>query len=263
VHNPEKRKVRQSFEHSAQTYNGAAIVQRRVCDALLEHIPNTAAPKRILDAGCGTGYVLPKLQKRFPAADVVALDFSFAMLAALPAPKPQTTIQGDLETLPIANQSLDLYWSSLAVQWCDFAQACTEAHRVLTPNGTLAMATLTVGTFQSLREAFLDVDGYQHTLAFLSPEQIKNHLSGAGFQNIVLTQSSETVFYPDLKTLLTAVKQVGANQVGTGRRRGLLSRHSFEIAEQHYESLRTEHGLPLTYEVVMIYANAAKATHHV
>src|SRR5574343_1377583 len=114
--NPSKARVRQSFERAAPTYDSAAAIQRRICDGLLDALPPLAVA-RLLDAGCGTGYALPLLCRHFPQAQAIALDLSPAMLRQIAAPSYR--IAGDLEHLPLIDASIDLYWSSLAVQWCE------------------------------------------------------------------------------------------------------------------------------------------------
>ena len=67
-----KQRVRESFDRAAATYDAAAVVQRRVCDRLLEALRD-AAPAHILDAGCGTGYGAQCLRLRFPAAHIASI----------------------------------------------------------------------------------------------------------------------------------------------------------------------------------------------
>ncbi|MBP5986398.1 MAG: malonyl-ACP O-methyltransferase BioC [Azonexus sp.] len=248
---PSKARIRQSFERAAPTYDSAAAIQRRICAQLAEGLP-AINPARILDAGCGTGHAQTALQARFPAAHAVALDLSSAMLLRVKA--PCCRIAGDLEHLPLADASLDLYWSSLAVQWCDLGGALREARRTLRHDGLLALASLGPETFRELRHAFAGVDAYRHTLAFHSGEEIGQLAAESGFATVSLEKNQKTAHYPDLRTLLRAVKAIGANQIGAGRRPGLMSRASFQRAEAAIEALRTPAGLPLTYDVITLYA---------
>lgn len=250
---PAKARVRLSFERAATSYDSAADVQRRICDRLAALLP-PQPPARLLDAGCGTGYAQTLLQTRYPAACALALDLSAAMLARIHT--PCLRLLGDLEHLPLATASLDLYWSSLAVQWCDLPTVLAEAARVLAPGGHLALATLGPATFHELRHAFAAVDGHQHTLPFHSAGEIKTWAEQAGLRNIQLQSWSETAHYPDFRSLLKAVKAVGANQLGAGRRTALLSRAGFARAEAACEKLRQAAGLPLSYDVITLNANA-------
>lgn len=251
MNKPAKSRVRLSFERAAPTYDRAAEVQRRICDHLLASLPGIAAA-RVLDAGCGTGYAVAPLRTRFPTAEILALDLSSAMLGQ--CPPHCTRLAGDLEHLPLADAGLDLYWSSLAVQWCDLTAVLREAGRCLQPGGQLAVATLAPGTFAELRHAFSGIDGHEHTLSFHHADEILGMARAAGFEAPAIETRHERAFYPDFKTLLKAVKAVGANQLGEGRRTSLMSRDAFARAEAAYERLRQPAGLPLTYDVVFLLA---------
>jgi len=248
---PSKARVRQSFERAAPTYDSAAAIQRRICDHLLATLPPLSVT-RLLDAGCGTGYALPLLRQRFPQAQAIGLDLSPAMLRRIATPCQR--IAGDLEHLPLPAACLDLYWSSLAVQWCDLAAALREARRLLRPDGTLALASLGPETFGELRQAFAGVDEYRHTLAFHNADEVRLMAAAAGFGTVEVQRGKEIAHYPDFKSLLRSVKAVGANQVGLGQRTSLMSRSAFQRAEAAYEAQRTSAGLPLTYDVLTLHA---------
>ena len=160
----------------------------------------------------------------------------------------------DIEALPFGNASFHLWWSSLTLQWCNTYQVLKEAQRVLQPHGLLAVSTLGTDTFKELRKAFSSVDAYQHTLSFTTPEEISATLYQLGFRDIQLQRPTFTLHYPDLKTLLRAVKAAGANQVTAGGRSSLMGRKSWQALEAAFELMRTPHGLPLSYDVLMAYA---------
>lgn len=251
MHPPTKQRVREAFERAAATYDGAAEVQRRICHALAAGLA-TAPARTLLDAGCGTGYALPLLGERFPGAALLALDLSPAMLGQVAG--SALRLAGDAERLPLADASVDVYWSSLALQWCDLAAALAEARRVLAPGGRLAVATLGPATFGELRTAFAAADGYRHTLSFHSAQEVAALAAAAGFRAPLVRPAPLLSQHPDLRSLLRAVKSIGANQVGSGRRTGLMSRGAWQRAEAAYEGLRTDAGLPLTYDTLILHA---------
>jgi malonyl-CoA O-methyltransferase len=250
---PSKARIRQSFERAAPTYDSAADIQRRICHRLIDMLPTVPAA-RLLDAGCGTGYALPLLRQRFPDAQLIGLDLSPAMLRHVA--EPCCRLAADLEHLPLAAASIDLFWSSLAVQWCDLPLVLNEARRILRPGGTVALASLGPATFHELRRAFSGVDDYRHTLAFHETDEIRKMATQAGFSAIQLENHRQVAHYGDFKSLLRAVKAVGANQLGDGRRTSLMSRSLFQRAEAAYEAQRTRDGLPLTYDVITLIAQA-------
>jgi malonyl-CoA O-methyltransferase len=252
MNRPDKARIHQAFDRAASSYDGAAAVQRRICRTMLEHLPDLPARPLILDAGCGTGFALPLLRQRYPDACPIGLDFSTAMLNSIGT--PCLRLRGDIEQLPLADASIDLFWSSLTVQWCDLAQVLGEARRVLRPTGRLAVATLGSRTFHELRHAFARADAHPHTIGFHAPAEITAIATQAGFGTVDVTIQPEILHYPDFKSLLRAVKAVGANQLGRGRRPGLMSRSAFARAEAAIETLRTPAGLPLTYDVIYLTA---------
>lgn len=247
---PAKDRIRRSFEEAAHSYDSAAQIQRRVCGKLALGLPAMMTPGVILDAGCGTGYALRLLRERFPPANLIGLDLSLAMLGKVKAQAYR--IGGDAEHLPLASATIGLYWSSLTLQWCHLPAALAEARRVLWDGGCLAVATLGPKTFKELRTAFSAGDAYRHTLDFLDPEAVA--AAASEFAEARVERTLLTAHYPDLKSLLRAIKAIGANQVGGGRRTGLMSRTAWQRVEAAYEVMRQPGGLPLTYDVITLHA---------
>ena len=257
-----KARVRVAFDRAATSYDAAAIVQRVVCERLLgkgAFSSAAAAPQQpsILDAGCGTGYGARLLRVRWPQARITAADFAPAMLT-LARKHSDDCCAADIEHLPFAAQSFDLWWSSLAIQWCAADAVFAEAARVLRPGGRLAVSTLGPQTFAELEDAFAGVDPYRHTLPFSEPQAISDALAGAGLANVELRRETHQVHYPDLKTLLRAVKAIGAHNVGGGARSGMMGRAAWQRVEAAYEAHRQAEGLPASYDVVFAYAEKAK-----
>jgi malonyl-CoA O-methyltransferase len=251
---PDKRRVRESFDRAATTYDGAALVQRRVCERLLAALSEPAiVPRALLDAGCGTGFGARLLRARWPDARLTGVDFA-PMMLALARRASDNCCAADIEKLPFADASFDLWWSSLSIQWCDAATVFSEAARVLRPKGTIAVSTLGPGTFNELRQAFSGIDPHRHTLHFCPPEAIGEALANAGFGDIDLRRETHTVHYPDLKTLLRAVKAIGAQNVGSGGRSGMMGRAAWQRLEEAYERHRHPAGLPASYDVILAYA---------
>jgi malonyl-CoA O-methyltransferase len=244
-----KHAVRRSFDRAAGSYDAAANLQRRVCRLLLDALADPA-PASILDAGCGTGYALGLLAGRWSGSRIVAADFAPAMVTSAGG-----GICADIEALPFAGASFDLYWSSLSLQWCDEQRALCEAARVLAPGGRLAVSSLAAGTLAELDAAFAGTDRHRHVLEFLPAERLAAACTRAGFTSVQTVRHTLRFHHDSLAALLRELKALGANQVGTQRRPGLMGRRTWQTVERRYETLREAAGLPATFEVILCTAS--------
>jgi malonyl-CoA O-methyltransferase len=249
---PDKRSVAASFSRAAASYDGVAGLQRTVGDALLTRLPAALAPKRWLDLGCGTGHFSRALAARFPLAEGLALDIAEGMLRhARPLGGATHFVAGDAERLPLRDASVDLLFSSLALQWCgDFAGVLGEARRVLRPGGCLAFSSLCVGTLQELRDAWQAVDGLVHVNTFRHFEDYQRLCAGSALQLVGLERRAEVLHFPDLRQLTHELKALGAHNLNPGRPGGLTGRARMLALIDAYERQRQPQGLPVTYQVV-------------
>lgn len=255
-----RRAVRAAFERAAETYDGAAAVQKDVCqrlDGLIERQPEASGPTRppalILDAGCGTGFGLPLLARRFPAARLLAVDFAPAMLRRLPAGLG-LALGADLECLPLRGGGVDAVWSSLALQWCRPARALAELHRVLAPGGQAWLATLGPATLGELRGAFAGIDEAAHVISFHDLATWIGHAIDTGFRVVATEQAPTWATAPTLHRLLKDIKAIGAHSVGSGRRRAPLGKAAWRSLEARYEAYRRSDGLlPATYDLILLH----------
>lgn len=248
--------VRRSFDRAAKDYDAHAPLQREVRERLLEKLELvTLQPNAILDAGCGPGGALPPLAKRFRKSELLALDIAPGMLAEARRRKPWfrklTTLEGDLAAMPLADDSVDLVFSNLALQWANEPDAAFgEFRRVLRGGGLLVFSTFGPDTLQELRDAWSAVDGYTHVNRFLDLHDIGDALVRAGFTEVVMDVEHFTLTYDRVQGLLRDLKAIGAHNVNAGRAHGLTGRRRFAAFEQAYEEFRSNGKLPATYEVV-------------
>ena len=101
---------------------------------------------KILDAGCGTGLLTLALLRslHFPVS-ITALDLSSTSITAARkavAESPGRTrdvtfTEGNLLSLPFADNSLDLVVTSGALEYVPLGEGLTELSRVITPGGHL------------------------------------------------------------------------------------------------------------------------------
>jgi malonyl-CoA O-methyltransferase len=263
-----KQAIRAAFEKAARTYDDAAFLQKEVARRMDDRLEMMKLePARILDAGCGTGFAFPQLNRRYPDAHLVGLDLAHAMLteARQRLPKPSLLdrlrspfsshhaplISADMEAMPLAADSVDMIWSSLAMQWIATPENMfREMRRVLKPGGLLLFSTFGPDTLRELRAAFSSLDSYGHVNRFIDMHDIGDALIHSGFANPVVEMEYLTLTYADLKGILRDLKGIGAHTVLEGRREGLMGRREWQRLVANYEQFRHEGRLPATYEVI-------------
>jgi trans-aconitate 2-methyltransferase len=81
---------------------------------LITRIPH-AAPRRVVDLGCGAGNALPALAARFPQAEITGVDGSPAMLAKAAGTGFRTELADIARWSPAAQA--DVIFSNAALQW--------------------------------------------------------------------------------------------------------------------------------------------------
>lgn len=259
----DKRQVRRSFEHAAATYDAAAVLQHEVCARVLERLDYIRLePAIILDAGSGTGNALAGLVQRYPRARIIALDVALAMLARgrsrvprwkslLAGRSPPAAVCGDIERLPLADGSIGMVWSNLALQWVhDLQHTFGEMQRVLMPGGLLMFSTFGPDTLRELRAAYAGTDRHTHVNRFIDMHDIGDMLVKAGFADPVMDMETFTLTYAEVRELMRDLKAIGAHNVTQGRPAGLSGKTLLRSVAQNYEALRREGRLPATFEVV-------------
>lgn len=113
----------------------------RAADLAKACAPNA---KRVLDVGCGTGYLLRRLADAMPSAEVLrGIDPAPAMIrvAESRATDPRLRFMtGVAELLPYDDDAFDLVISTTSFDhWADQRGGLTECHRVLRPGGRLVL----------------------------------------------------------------------------------------------------------------------------
>ncbi|WP_223469347.1 methyltransferase domain-containing protein [Massilia soli] len=226
------------------------------------------APAQVLDAGCGTGADLATLQKDYPAAQVIGVDASAAMLAGARAAAPASSLKSmlnrlmpgktgidlvcaDFGQLPLGPNSVDLVWSNLALHWHPQPdRVFAEWRRVLRVEGLLMFSNFGPDTFRELRAAFAEVDGHPHALPFVDMHDFGDQLVEAGFSTPVMDMEIITVTYDTPDALLADVRALGGNPLAT-RVRGLQGRAGWLRMRAALERQRRPDGkLGLSFEVI-------------
>jgi malonyl-CoA O-methyltransferase len=248
--------VRAAFDRAGGTYESAARLQQQVAQELLSRLETFRfEPRVVLDLGAGTGRATAELKRRYPRAQVLALDLSLGMLTEakrnLRLWRRFARVCADAQRLPLQAGSVDLVFSSLMLQWCQpLDAALSEVRRVLRPEGFFAFSTFGPATLQELRRAWAAADDYNHVNHFIDVHDVGDALVRAGFSEPVLDVDRIELGYADALALMRDLKAIGAHNVTAGRPRTLLGRAHLARMQAAYERERTNGVLPATYEVI-------------
>jgi malonyl-CoA O-methyltransferase len=215
--------MREDFARAAASYEEAAVLAREVGSRMATRLDLVKlAPKCIADVGCAAGDGVRELQRRYPDALPLAIDFARPMLQAVKSRVPllqrlrgksPRLVNADVRALPLAAGSLDLAWSNLVLHWLDDPlPAFQELHRVLGVGGLITFAMLGPDTLRELRTA-----GATSLRRFPDMHDVGDMLIAAGFADPVMDMEMITLTYRSPRQLL-------ADQRHLGVRDGLLGR---------------------------------------
>ncbi|MDI9220979.1 malonyl-ACP O-methyltransferase BioC [Pantoea sp. EA-12] len=239
-----KQAVAQAFGRAAQHYEQHAELQRQSGDALLALAPAGFGP-HLLDAGCGTGWYSRYWRDR--GRTLTALDLSASMLdAARTQHSAQHYVQGDIDELPLPDNSVDGVWSNLAVQWSsDLRLALQQFLRVTRPGGAVLFSTLLDGSLHEVHQAWAQLDGRIHANRFLSEAQLTSACAGLPLHG---QQQMITLHFPTALSAMRSLKGIGATHLHEGRGTGVLTRKQLAQLEQVWP--QDERGYRLSYHLM-------------
>lgn len=258
----EKKLIQRHFNDKASVYESSAILQREVGQNMLERLDYVALkPDVVLDVGCGTGRGVQALMKRYRSANVLALDVSAGMLQQTRKNsgwlRKPLLICGDAESLPLADNSVDLVYSNLMLQWCEPEKVFSEFLRVLRPQGLLMFSTFGPDTLRELRYSWAQIDQQVHVNDFTDMHLLGDGLMQVGFSEPVMDMDMTRLTYQSARDVMRDLKAIGANTLRHREHKGLVTRNKINRVYAAYESFREGGVLPASFEVV--YGHAWKA----
>ena len=257
---PPETAVRSDFAVAADTYDVAAVLAREVGTRMADRLDLVKiAPARIADIGCATGDGIRDLQKRYPKAQPLALDYALPMLQAVRRATPRLQrimgrgprlLNADARALPMASGSIGLVWSNLMLHWLDDPlPAFREMQRVLEVGGLLCFAALGPDTLKEVREAASRVGAGDTAKRFLDMHDLGDMLVAAGFGDPVMDMEMITLTYPGPRAFL-------ADQRHLGVRDGLLGHQPWRDWRRVFAAWArdAEGRLPASFEIVFGHA---------
>jgi malonyl-CoA O-methyltransferase len=245
----DKAAVREAFAAAAEDYDRAAGLQKEVATDLARRIAQLELGQspRLLEIGCGTGFLGQALSPLRPQAQWLCTDLAPDMVARTREASQNrgwfVAMDGELPCIAPGSH-FDLICSSLAVQW--FTNPTASFARLaglLKPGGYLVFSTLGSGSFHEWRALLAANNLAAGTPEYPDAAGWGAKMPGDGATRIV--EENRKVTYADPLHFLRDLKHIGA---GTPRRN-----HQPLNAGQLRRALREIAGpFVATYHVVTI-----------
>ncbi|WP_039990560.1 methyltransferase domain-containing protein [Paraglaciecola arctica] len=264
--NHNKIRIAQQFSRAADTYNSAADVQLDIAFDAMAYVP--LRYKSGLDLGCGTGRISQQLATR--CDKLVAMDLAFGMLAyakqnSLRDDASICWLQGDADAIPMADNSVDMVFSSMALQWSEDPQkVMSEITRVMTSGSNAVLAIMCDGSFNQLNDSWKSIDSQRHVNNFATAQTWYDAATSQGLQ-VSMKQKQYVTWHANIRQLLSSIKAIGANVLLTNQNlteqskpeiKNVFNRHKLQHLEIYYRQKYAENmQLPLTYQVCFLHCN--------
>lgn len=244
---------------AAADYDAHARVQRLAARELARRIVALPLSKfpRVLEVGCGTGFLTQALRDEGLLGDWLVTDIAPAMLERARARMSDDSGSDDGPRLTFAQLDgehgtpsagpFDLICASLASQWLAHEPAALARWRGwLAPDGHIMVATLGPGTFAEWRAAHAAEGLIPGTLAF-TPLADLQALDPAHPFTIERHRDS----HADARAFLQSLRAIGAQTAADGHRP--LSPRSLHRVMRRFEA----DGATVSYEVVTCHLRGA------
>ncbi|ACI49944.1 dethiobiotin synthase [Gluconacetobacter diazotrophicus PA1 5] len=251
--NPRKHQIAARFG-GADSYDAAARIQASVAARLADRIRAACdaagglAPARILELGCGTGFLSAHLRRLFPDAILTVTDLAPEMVERARA--RLTPLGGDVRYAVVdaedpasVGTGFDLICSSLSMQWfTDPAATLDRLAARLAPGGMMALSTLCAGSFAEWRAVHRAAGLDCPVPSYPGLEQLQADWPGAGVgswrhETLIDHPASALDFVRELRQIGASLPRDGARPAGPGTMRRLL------------RDLDNRGGVTATYEI--------------
>lgn len=224
-------RVARAFD-AASDYAGHAHVQRRVAAGLADTIVTLPVIRmrgrspRLLEIGCGTGFLTEALLDRSLTGNWLVTDIAPTMVrrCADSLAGHDTTarlefavMDGERPSPGLPPKSFDLICSSLAFQWLgNLGDALSRLIPLLAPGGTLAFTTLLSGTFAEWEAAHRSLGLASGGLAYPDRRQLAASFPAGG--RLTMDEQTLREGHEGARDFLRSVKRIGAASAPAGRR---------------------------------------------
>ena len=198
---------------------------------------------RILEIGCGTGFLTRKLAKKYSPDFFMINDLCIEMEPYISDIQNKFVfIPGDAEKI-VFSETYDLIASSSAIQWfTDLETFLRKIEKNLASGGVIAFSTFGINNLQEIKTI---------TNCGLKYENVEylNSLFSRYFDSVEITEEIISLVFPSPRDVLRHLKSTGVNGIMQEHwNKSKLSRFEYDYRELY----TTEKGVSLTYHPIYI-----------
>jgi malonyl-CoA O-methyltransferase len=250
-----KKLISLHFSIAANSYDKYATIQHTVAKKLYQLATNYVAKNIaiIADLGCGTGRETRLLARYYKQSTIIGVDIATEMLqkaSNIPS-KNIHWCRADIEDLPLKPNCISLFFSNLALQWCDLASVLNKSYSTLMPGGYFIFSTLCAGSLSELKHAWNSINEANRVNDYFSKDKLVDVINGSPFVIKNILYDKHISFYPNVISLLKSLKYQGVNTIYHTEGK-LTSRSNLQKLIQSYSKLQTDCGIPLSYQVAKV-----------
>ncbi len=228
---------------AAQRWDEYDFLKARLSRDLLDRLEDTPRPFPLaLDLGCHGGTLAARLDGHPQVGAVVAADPSPAMARRAGKTARCPALACSLETLPLADASVDLVASVASLHWAnDLPGMLVQVRQALRPDGLFLACLFGAGTLVELRTV---LDAAETALrGGISPrisplprlQDLAALMQRTGFALPVVDTETVTVRYDDMFRLLSDLRGMGEQAAFPGERTASLRRDVLMAAAAAYQ----------------------------
>ncbi len=253
----DKSILKKRFSKNSRSYHSAAVVQQKIvmrfCDLLKQF--NTKKLNRILEVGCGTGFLSQRILEENKPAQFFLNDIKnefYEELDELFSEQETTSysyLAGDAEQLEFPEQ-LHAILSTSTIQWFHQPeQFFKKVNYHLEEHGVFAFSTFGENNYQEIR-ATLDLG-----LSYFEKKSLEKMLD-AEFEILHSEEWQEQLFFHSPREVLKHIKNTGVNGVSNF----CWNKSKLNYFENLYTDLFGKQGqVSLTYHPIIIIAKKKSA----
>lgn len=249
------------FGNAAAMYDAHAVVQREIADFAFAQIERSRsdAPmlKSAVDIGCGTGAFTQRLLQF--SKNVTGLDLAQGMIRFAQqhyAHKQICWAVSDAEALSLADNSTDLIYSSMALQWLSTAEkVAQECFRIISATGQGTLAVVVDGSLNELNHCWESINQNSPVNRFMPVKSWYSAFKNAGFE-VQLQQQRFTSWHANIFAVLHSIKDIGAGVVLDSNHQNHLNKTKLKTLNSVYkETFAHDDKLPLSWQIAFLNFN--------